>query len=80
MEIPPHLRGQAPNDYLATNPEHQRFVQEAAVTILNEDPSLGNIDAVVDNAPEAIATRNPAHFGQFDEISPEDLKAILQDA
>ena len=51
MEIPPHLRGlssEAPSDYLATNPEHQHFVQDAAVTILNEDSSPKNIDAVVD--------------------------------
>ncbi|SVC36732.1 uncharacterized protein METZ01_LOCUS289586, partial [marine metagenome] len=39
MEIPPYLRDlatEAPSDYLATNPEHQLYVQDAAVAILNE--------------------------------------------
>ena len=51
MEIPLYLRGlasEAPNDYLATNPKHQLYVQDAAVAILNEDSSSANIDGVVD--------------------------------
>jgi hypothetical protein len=35
---------------------------------------------LVDNVPEPIASRDPQDFGHFDEVSPDDLQAILQDA
>ncbi len=50
-EIPTYLQSlaaEAPTNYLATNPEHQRFVQDAAVAIQEDDATRENHDAVVD--------------------------------
>ncbi|SVC83461.1 uncharacterized protein METZ01_LOCUS336315, partial [marine metagenome] len=60
--------------YLPADPKSEAFVS----FVESLDESQWN--QLVENVPDAIATRNPAHFGQFDEISPNDLNAILQDA
>ena len=60
--------------YLPSEPKSEAFVS----FVESLDESQWN--QLVENVPEAIATRNPVHFGQFDEISPSDLNAVLQDA
>jgi len=50
-EIPPYLQilaDEAPRDYLAAYPEHQCFVQDAAVAILENHAARENPDTVVD--------------------------------
>jgi glycosyltransferase involved in cell wall biosynthesis len=59
--------------YLPPNPEAEAFV--TFIERLDEN----QWNQLVDNVPKAIATRNPQDFGHFDEVSPDDLQAILQD-
>jgi hypothetical protein len=59
--------------YLPANPKAEAF----ATFIESLDETQWN--QLVDNVPDAIASRDPLHFGQFDEVSPDDLQTILQD-
>ena len=59
--------------YLTPNPEAEAFV----TFIEGLDETQWN--QLVDNVPEPIASRDPQDFGHFDEVSPDDLQAILQD-
>ena len=59
--------------YLPPNPMSGAFVE----FIESLDETQWN--QLVDNVPEAIASRDPLDFGQFDDISVGNLQSILQE-
>ncbi len=58
--------------YLPANPKAEAF----ATFIESLDETQWN--QLVDNVPDAIASKDPLCFGQFDEVSPDDLQIILE--
>ena len=59
--------------YLPPEPKAAAFVN--FIESLDED----QWNRLVDKVPEPIASRDPLDFAHFDEVSTDDLLAILQD-
>ena len=57
--------------YLPSHPEAEDFV--TFIESLDED----QWSQLVENVPGAIACADPLCFGRFDEVTPDDLRLIL---
>ena len=57
---------------------HHKKGEERASSIAEDmDLELEEFNQLLDHIPEAITSREPAEFTEFDEVSVADLKAAL---
>jgi hypothetical protein len=78
------LQATASKNFLSAKAELQSFVEQTAATFSEEPEKIemplldeNPWSLLVKNVPEAIASADPLGFGRFDEVTPDDLRPIL---